>query len=48
MFPRLIGRGPIEAVQVRISKVMLLMFPRLIGRGPIEADEVLDKHTDIN
>ena len=37
MFPRLIGRGPIEAFDVHHFPTFSYPFPRLIGRGPIEA-----------
>jgi len=37
MFPRPIGRGPIEAVLGRGPCAAPPRFPRPIGRGPIEA-----------
>jgi len=37
MFPRLIGRGPIEAAWLDFIAASRIVFPRLIGRGPIEA-----------
>jgi hypothetical protein len=36
-FPRLNGRGPIEAPSTAISLPSGREFPRLNGRGPIEA-----------
>ena len=41
MFPRLSGRGPIEAAGVRPSGMNPSRFPRLSGRGPIEAQYFL-------
>ncbi len=40
-FPRLIGRGPIEALVHRVARFCEIEFPRLIGRGPIEASGCL-------
>jgi len=38
VFPRPIGRGPIEATRMRAYKCAgMVRFPRPIGRGPIEA-----------
>ena len=36
-FPRLKGRGPIEAISSGLLSWITSTFPRLKGRGPIEA-----------
>ena len=36
-FPRLMSRGPIEAVGVMSTAILAVGFPRLMSRGPIEA-----------
>jgi len=36
-FPRLINRGPIEAMNRLVTRTAVAEFPRLINRGPIEA-----------
>ena len=37
LFPRLKGRGPIEAAASSANLASVHTFPRLKGRGPIEA-----------
>ena len=37
LFPRLKGRGPIEAEDTEVVIQEVSLFPRLKGRGPIEA-----------